>query len=77
MVYACASSPKGNMPVNRSQSQTKRPRWRMQKERVIKEDGRFLIYYRFVPIEEVVVDQPSAEETLPSRQHISSTQESP
>ena len=64
------------MPVNRSQSQTRRPRWQMQKERIIKEDGRFLFYYRFVPIEEVA-DQPPAEEALPLRQHPSPTQESP
>ncbi len=29
-----------------------RPPWRMVKQRILKEDGRYLIYYRFLPLPE-------------------------
>lgn len=69
--------------MNHSQSQTPeigsrmQPKtgWQMQKERIVKEDGRFLYYYRFIPIEEVAADRPPAEETSPSHQQPTSIQE--
>ncbi|MBC7264243.1 MAG: hypothetical protein H5T64_07760 [Chloroflexi bacterium] len=33
------------------------PAWRMEKKRIIKDDGRYLIYYRFLPT------QPEGDET--------------
>jgi hypothetical protein len=39
----------------------------MVKERILKEDGRYLIYYRFLPTEEALPPPlPSAEQTVPS-----------
>lgn len=29
-----------------------RPSWKMVKQRILKEDGRYLIYYRFLPLPE-------------------------
>jgi len=34
--------------MNHSPEEQARPRWRMVKERIRKEDGRYLIYYRFL-----------------------------
>lgn len=33
------------------------PAWQMEKKRIVKEDGRYLIYYRFLP------SQPNARES--------------
>ncbi len=42
--------------MNHPPEEQARPRWCMVKERIRKEDGRYLIYYRFLPGEET---QPS------------------
>lgn len=36
-------------------------RWHMEKQRIVKEDGRFLYFYRFHPVNKTDGDPPSRE----------------
>jgi hypothetical protein len=44
--------------MNHSSEEPAHPRWRMVKERILKEDGRYLVYYRFVPGAETPPSSP-------------------
>ena len=46
--------------MNHSPEEPAHSRWRMVKERILKEDGRYLVYYRFVPGAEVPPSSPPA-----------------
>jgi hypothetical protein len=37
--------------------------WNLEKERILKEDGRYLVYYRFPEKEDPARRKPSAQET--------------
>lgn len=50
-------------------------RWRMVKERIWKEDGRYLIYYRFLPAEETPPPRPAADEQTAPSSHPTPIQE--
>lgn len=56
------------MPMNDSPEGQARPRWHMVKERIRKEDGRYLIYYRFLAGEEASPSSllPENKQTAPA-----------
>ncbi len=57
---------RNDAPMLHPDSQATPPRWRMVKERVWKEDGRYLIYYRFLPAEETPPPRPADETGVPA-----------
>ncbi|MCC7352912.1 MAG: hypothetical protein IT330_04075 [Anaerolineae bacterium] len=64
--------------MNHPPEESTRPRWRMVKERIRKEDGRYLIYYRFLASEEIPPPSlPTASERTAPAAPTSPTQERP